>query len=297
MTEAIGARRLSTLLAFPGFARLGTLDVAALSALADEVVVPRGAALLPGGPVKHACFVLDGTVRVTARGQTHLAGPRDAVGILELLADDPDGVEAVAETETRALAISRKAFLDFLEDSTAAAFDTLRIFARRVVDVARTGPMFHWLGAPRLRVSPAKGPLSYADKLLCVHAALRNAPRRLAATAEVARVSTERRIRAGEVLWHAGDPADSGAILVSGEIECTPRGSSRAFRATAGDPIGGLEAMARVPRWYHAVAVSDVVLLHIEHGDLLDILEDHVDLTIDLLRSMAAILLRFERLA
>lgn len=297
MSEVIGAGRVSTLLAFPGFARLGPVDAVALSALAEEQLVPRGAALLRPGRVEQACFILDGALRVTARGQTRVAGPREAIGVLELLADDPDGVDAVAETETRALSISRAAFMDFLEDSFTAAHETMRSLARCVVELMRGGPVFMWPSSPPPRLARPDGPLGYADKLLCVHGALRHAPRKLAATAELARVTVERRYQPGEVLWRAGESADSGAIVVSGEVECTPREATASFKFGPGIPVGGLEAMARVPRWYHAVAATEVIILELRHDDMMDIFEDHMDLTVDLMKSMATMLLRFERLA
>lgn len=297
MSEVIGARRVSTLLAFPGFARLGPVDAVALSALAEERLVPRGTALVRPGRVEQACFIVDGALRVTARGQTRLAGAREAVGVLELLAEDPDGLEAIAESDVRALSISRDAFMDFLADSFTAAQETLRALARRVVELARTGPIFTWPSSPAPRMARPTGPLGYADKLLCVHGALRHAPRKLAATAELARITVERRYQPGELLWRAGDSSDSGAIVVSGEIECTPDGGAASFRFGPGVPVGGLEALARVPRWYHAVAASELVTLELLRDDMMDIFEDHMDLTVDLMKSMATLLLRFERLA
>jgi CRP-like cAMP-binding protein len=272
------------------------VDLAALPALAEERRWPRGAALIAAGRVEHACFILDGSVRVSARGQTRTALPRDAVGLLELLADDPDGLEAVAESDTRVLSISRQVLLDFLAASPAAALDTLRVLARRVVDVAGTGPMFTWPGTPRPRLTPPGAPLSYADKLLCVHAALPHAPRHLTATTQVARACRERRVRAGEELWRTGEPAARGLILVAGEVECRPP-AGRTFRAKGGEPLGGLEVIARVPRWYHAVAATDLVALELDRADMLDILEDHIELAIDMMRGFAAAVLRFERLA
>jgi CRP-like cAMP-binding protein len=61
---------------------------------------------------------------------------------------------------------------------------------------------------------------------------------------------------------------------------------------------GALERMAGRPRGFDAQAETDVIGLRIEAGTLLDLLEDHTDMALDLLHSMArAVLALRERIA
>ncbi|MCA9647120.1 MAG: hypothetical protein KC492_40810, partial [Myxococcales bacterium] len=50
-----------------------------------------------------------------------------------------------------------------------------------------------------------------------------------------------------------------------------------------------------VPRWYTAIAETDVVVLRVEVGDLIDILEDHTELAVNMLRGLSASVLELRR--
>ena len=54
-----------------------------------------------------------------------------------------------------------------------------------------------------------------------------------------------------------------------------------------GYPLGNLERFTGDPRWYTAVTKTPVVALQGDTESLLDILEDHFDLAIGLVSSMA----------
>lgn len=58
-------------------------------------------------------------------------------------------------------------------------------------------------------------------------------------------------------------------------------------RLTAGTIAGALDSMAGRVRGFDAVAETDIIGLRIESGALLDVLEDHTDMALHLLHSMA----------
>jgi CRP-like cAMP-binding protein len=297
MREIVGPRRVAALRSFPGFAALSVEDITALSALAEERTFRRGASLARAGSERReVLLVLEGDVRVRRPSSERVVGARDIVGLLELLAGDPDGLEAVAESETRALAVSREALFEFFDDSFAAQLVTLRALARLLVRRLGGRASLEALPLPARtppRFSPAR-PLDYAERLLVLSAALVQAPRRIEATAELARVAVWERHAPGARLWQTGEAAGAAVAIVAGELVATlPSGASRRFGP--GTVIGGLEALGGVPRWFRAEAHGELALLRIARDDTIDVLEDHGDLALDVLRTMATVLLRIDR--
>ena len=61
----------------------------------------------------------------------------------------------------------------------------------------------------------------------------------------------------------------------------------RTFTGGPGYPLGNIEALAEHPRWYDAVALTDMVTLRGDHETLFDVLEDDFDVALDFLRAMA----------
>jgi CRP-like cAMP-binding protein len=51
--------------------------------------------------------------------------------------------------------------------------------------------------------------------------------------------------------------------------------------------VGGIDSLAAEPRWYRAVAKSQVTALYIRTQHLLDVIEDDVEFAMDMLRVFA----------
>ncbi len=73
---------------------------------------------------------------------------------------------------------------------------------------------------------------------------------------------------------------------MAGCVSSADAGSAQR-RFTAGGIAGAVESMAGRPRGFSAVAETDVIGLRIESGTLLDTLEEHTDMALGLLHSMA----------
>jgi CRP-like cAMP-binding protein len=293
--ELHGARRLSALRAVPGFDALDTDEVAALAAVAEETFVARGALLVRRGePATRTFIILDGQ----ARASRTLVGPRTVVGGLEMLAGVPIALDVRAETDVLALALRRDHVLDFFEESYAATVGGLRALAGQVLGELRRRDLGHRpFPAPARPPLPRPGgPLSLADKLLHLHAGLTLGLSRLEALGNLAQIAVEERRERGAVMWRAGEPAAAGWSIVAGEVECRRPGRAP-YRVAAPLDIGVLEAHAGAPRWYDAVAATDLIALRLDVADVLDVVEDHVDLAHDILRSMAGALLRLGTLS
>jgi CRP-like cAMP-binding protein len=101
----------------------------------------------------------------------------------------------------------------------------------------------------------------------------------------------EERFEPGAEIWRAGDPSGFLHILVEGTVACEVE-PGRAFRAGPGYPLGNLESLARAPRWYRAVAETPVTTLRGGTDVYLDVLEDHFEMGMRVLSSMAAGMIR-----
>lgn len=104
---------------------------------------------------------------------------------------------------------------------------------------------------------------------------------------QLARCAEEVRVEPGHVFWEVGDGPGFGLNVVYGVIRC--ESASRTFRMGPGSSVGHLDAYSREPRTYRAVAETKVVALRGTGDDFFDILEDHVDLAMMLLRQLAAV--------
>jgi CRP-like cAMP-binding protein len=113
----------------------------------------------------------------------------------------------------------------------------------------------------------------------------------ITALAEMARAMAQVRFEPGTVLWREGDGAPGVFLLRGGRVRA--RGSSGViFEAGPGFPLGALEALGEVPRWYEAVCETPVVALQGHMGVVVDVFEDHFEVAMDYLEVLAQSTLR-----
>jgi CRP-like cAMP-binding protein len=63
------------------------------------------------------------------------------------------------------------------------------------------------------------------------------------------------------------------------------------FRLGPDSAVGGIDSIAGQPRWYRAIAETDVVALRGSTEVLMDVIEDHPDMGVDMIQSAARVLL------
>jgi CRP-like cAMP-binding protein len=282
----IDARHLITLRAAPEFVSLDADVIAALAQIFEEKLYPRGGYLTRSGvPVDAVSFILEGRVKVDRPKPSVLDhGP---VGLPELFAEDGAGLEARAETDVRALTAPSTALRDLMEVDFGFLSGALEGLARGNLDLISQLGDDRWLLPPfEHPVSCPDQPLRLAERIMWLSAALYFAQSRVEAVAEIARVSSEARHGAGTPIWKSGDDSQGFLLIVAGEIDCA--GKFGTTRARAGQALGGLETMARLPHWYDATVVTPVRALVTERDAVLDVIEDQVDLGADLVRNLAA---------
>jgi CRP-like cAMP-binding protein len=135
--------------------------------------------------------------------------------------------------------------------------------------------------------------LDFAELVLFLRSALPFAATNIVMLAELSRLAKEVRFAAEDVVWRAGDLAESFLVVVSGELGCVPPGG-KSFRASHHHPAGLLEALTGDRRWYTATAAVPTRALAIPGRALVDAFEDNSDLAMAFIGSLAEMLLASE---
>lgn len=282
--------RVLALRSFPGLARVDPAHLSALAEIAVERTVPEGSALIaPGQPAKAMHLIREGRVAALHDGTpVRRFGAGDVVGAIAALSPHPTRQHLVAETETRTFEIERRALLDVLEDSFSLLHATLSGILRSVMLTRLAIP--ENAGFPEL--TPEERPhsdLSLVERVLFVRRLLTYGHARVEALAELSREMRVVNLSPGSVLWEDGDTAPYALLLWSGMVHCTTP-SGQCFRFGPDSVVGGIDSIAGEPRWFRAVVETPVLALRSDSTHLFDVLEDHPDMGLDMLRAAARIL-------
>ena len=233
--------------------------------------------LREGEPIPALYAVLDGRVHVARKGRRlgHVTSA-GFVGGAAMFAREPEGLSAVAETDTLALELEADATLEIFEDHFPILHHVIREVCRWLLDLvgrlpsARYGDIFPRFEAP---LAPA-GDLDLVERILFLRQVSPFAQSSINALAELSRGMAEVSFPAGTRLWDEGDASGTVLLLVSGTIACTARGGEAVFTTGPGAPLGAVESMAERARWYTATTETKVTALQGSVEGLIDIFED-----------------------
>ncbi len=276
-------------------------DLAVVGDHAREHAWKRGAVVLrPGAPVGVLHLVVEGRLEVRRGGRVlGQAGPGDTVGTRLMLAEDAAGLEVVALADALTLALDREAFLDVLEDRYAIYRGLLRQTCRELVALflrspAEAAPAPPPAGAAR----PSDAELDLVERIVLLRARRPFEACSINALAELSQRLEEVRLPAGTVAWRRGDRADRLMFVASGRLRCEPAAREATFHIGPGQPIGTMELLGDVPRWFDLVVEEPVTALVGEAEQLLDLFEDNVDMGLAFLAHLTRLLVRLgERVA
>jgi CRP-like cAMP-binding protein len=286
--------RLHCLKTFPLFSDLTSADLTALAQYTRERFFRKRAVLLPpGSEVAEVHFIVEGEVEMRqADGRIVRAGPGEGVGMLGLIARLDEGVSAVARTETLTLTVNADTLVDILEDHFRILRHLLRALCALSIDNRRKHGNAALLEASRESMVPGTvTELDLAQRIFCLRATAPFARSRIASLATLARQAKDVSFGMGETLWSAGDPGSTALLIVSGCVKGASEDATQSFRFEPGSYPGLMEAIARVPLWYSAVAETPVTALRIDAEDIIDVLEDSADTALELMAVVAAQLL------
>jgi CRP-like cAMP-binding protein len=285
--------RVLALRSFPGLAEVDPKHLALLADIARERVFPKGTALIvPGTPVPAMHLVRQGSVQVLVdRIPRRSYGAGAIIGGIAALTRDPKGQHVVAATETRTFEIDKDDFTDVLEESFSLLHSVLRGMLRAARDARRSIPVDAGFSAIPLTEEPARASseLGIVERAMFVRRLQTYGSARVEALAELAREMTVLRVSAGTELFRAGDPAPYSLLVYSGVVSCETDTGQR-FRLGPDSVVGGVDSISFDPRWYHATAETNLVALRADTEHLMDVIEDHPDMGLDMLRSAARIL-------
>ncbi len=282
--------RVLLLRTFTPFVDLAPAHLAAMAEMAEDRFFPAGTEIQAEGvPVRHVHYIISGEVEIRRGGRlVRTLGERSVVGGLAALAQVEDAAQVVALTDVSTFSFSQEDQSDVFEDDFEVLLRIMRSVARGFLEARRAAGSDGGFRPDDESAPLPTAPLGLVEKLAFLRRTGPYNQARLEAVAELARESPEVRFSAGEVLWRAGEPSGSSLVMVAGVVTGTVDEGRQAFRFSTGSIVGGLDSLAAVPRWFDAVAATDVVAIQVNYGVLLDLLEDHTEMAMDLLRALAS---------
>jgi CRP-like cAMP-binding protein len=207
-----------------------------------------------------------------------------------MFARDPEGLGAVAETDTVAIELLADATLEIFEDHLPVLHHVLREVCGWLIDLLGQLPpdLYRDLfpGVPGLR-TPAGGDLDFVERILFLHQVPLFSRSGIDSLAELSRGMVEAVFPPGVRLWEQGDGSGTFLLVVTGTVSCAARGGDAVFVVGPGAPMGTVESMAERPRWHGAVTETSVTALQGHIEGLIDVFEDNFDMAMDYLAFMA----------
>ena len=283
--------RILSLKKIPMLAGLSPEDLAAVADFGRERLFPKGSVLLRDGqPIPALYALLDGRVHLARKGRVlgHVTSG-GFVGGAAMFARDPEGLGAVAETDTLAIELQADAALEIFEDHFPILQHVLREVCGWLIDLVAGLPssLYQDLFRGTLGPSAPAADLDLVQRILFLRGVPLFAQSSIDALAELSRGLSEAVFPPGARLWEQGDASGTMLLVVTGTIACAARGGEAPFVVGPGAPLGAVESMAERPRWHGAVTQTSVTALQGHVEGLLDVFEDNFDVAMDYLAVMA----------
>ena len=180
-----------------------------------------------------------------------------------MVARAPAQHTAVAETETLTLELTAEANAEMLDPTTSAS--STRSCARPAASIIENNRR---LGAEANAINPAprRAPtpereLDLVERIFFLRQAPPFTRTSINALAELSRAVVEVRFEPGTVLWSEGFSSRGIFPVVSGLVHAASPRFGFEMGVGAGQPLGIVEALAQIPRWYEATVVEPTVVL------------------------------------
>ncbi|MEO0321956.1 MAG: cyclic nucleotide-binding domain-containing protein [Myxococcota bacterium] len=291
---AIGRlERVILIRSFPGYGELPADEVATLANRFVERRYAKGELLeREHVPVGHVHFLARGRVQLRREGRVlRELGHHSIVGGISALSGDRVGYDVEALEPTVTLRIPVDELLEVFEDNYVLLESAVRGLSREVLKVRRELlPSGGFAPSDWQPGGQAPAPLDLVERIAALRRSFPLEGTRLEAIADLARDVEEVRVAPGERLFALGEIPDGVYFVVFGAVKgSSPEGFD--LRFGPGDVVGSLGASADLPRWYTAVAETELVLLRLDRDALLDVLEDHHSVAVAMLRALARSLL------
>jgi CRP-like cAMP-binding protein len=248
-----------------------------------ERELPEGTALLRAGePVDGLHLLTEGELSLVRGGvEVGRLKPPQSVGFLDILARAEGSYDAIATSPTKSLELRADRLFEIMEDHFALLRATLRYAAERLLYEMQELPEKALSLPPEVMpITVPDRPMDLVERVLVMRSM--NVFRRtnVNALTVLTEHMPEMRVPAGTVLFDIGEAPTFSVFIVDGAVCCTAA-DGRTFTHGPGTASGGVESLAEKPRWYRAVAETDLVYLRGSGDSLLDMMEDNFDLGLD----------------
>jgi len=265
-----------------------------IAAAMRDVYFRRGQPLFGvGDPSGDVFFLVKGSVRMAAPPGSP-APPWDfeapaIVGALDSFLGRPRTRSGVATSETHALALASSEWLAVLEDNADFARESVLRLAGNLLRMHLEIPDDGGFPAPAVVEGAALTTgLGFFEKTL----ALREVPSLRAAgvqvTVRLVELATELDLGPGEALFREGDACDALDAVASGVIEVARASPPLHAAFGPGTLVCGPAAIGVGRYPFSAHARDGAVVIRLRRDDVLDVMEDHFELTRALMSAVNA---------
>jgi CRP-like cAMP-binding protein len=268
----------------PLFGDLPSDRLGLLVEYAKEELIAAGTVFqVAGEPIDKIRVVVEGAARGrTQAGVRFNLGADAVVGVSEYFAGEAPAT-LTATTDLVVLSIPTEAIRAILEDHFDVIVHIFRGLGRTLIRTLREAPTLAGTNdPPALPPHAEHAELDEVERILALRNTLPFQHASVDGLAALAQTTHVRSFEKGEVLWKGTDDATWLGVIVHGVVECeTPFRHGRFYFSESGtNAVGFLDTLGDDKRWYEARAATDVTLLTIQKDDLLDILEDHFDMSL-----------------
>ncbi len=241
-----------------------------------------------GEPVEALHLLVEGELALRKGDvQAGTISPPQSVGFLDIIARSEGSWAAVATRPTRTLELNGDRLLQLMEDHFSLFSATLRYAAERLLYEMQELPAAALSIKPEtLPIAVPSRPLDLVERVLIMRSMSVFKRTNVNALSVLTEAMPEHRVAAGTELFAIGDAPTFTVFIVDGTLACTAA-DGRAFELGTGTAAGGVESLANKPRWYRAVAKTDLTYLRGTADALLDLMEDNFDLGMDFVAMLA----------
>jgi CRP/FNR family cyclic AMP-dependent transcriptional regulator len=307
MAESVTSR-IEREIFFRTFARFARPPEAVVRQFVESLTehrMPRGAVLFRAGdPGEYIYNVLAGTIEL--RDPTGLAAPwtftgRSAIGVLDSIQGQPYSRTAVVLEDALLLRLRFDDYFEILEDNFEFTKVMVAFIYRGVEEVSR--PLAADIVYPPCGCDEAEArllassSLDLVGRVLVLRSAASFRGIRLQVLVRLAQEATERVLMTGEPLFEPGRCADNLWFVARGSVIGRREAPPLAARFGPGEVVLPLAALGQVENLYRATAAEPSVVLGLRKADLLDVMEDHSDVTRALLAHAARERARLQTIA
>lgn len=282
-------QRLLTLRQFPGFEDASLDELAVIAHNVVELEFEPGATVVTPSRSAPLHLVIEGTL---ASASGHAWGTHEVVGALEAIARRRTHDPITAETKVRTLRLAAADFREILDDNYGLMSSVRRSLARELIaDLVPATPP-----ARSGSVDIPDSPLGMVDRLIVLRRYMPFSRGRIEALAALAQAAEEIHMPARAAVCTQGEPVTSVSILLDGTVRGVRDGVS--FVLGPGHAPGALESLADVPYASTMTTLTPIRALRLPNAALYDVLEDHTDLALAMVESLAGALVdrgRIER--